>query len=249
VTEERRIAGTGSPETATRSLAVRLRGAIGFALGGDAPEDDTALAWGFLGLPFVGFALGSAVRAVVALLAGAASPLALAAVGALGLWLGGGRRQAGAALADRGRAATLFAALALLAVETALLAVLGASGSLALPLAAMLGRWAFVILAYGSTPRPGDALATRLVRAASFREFGIASVTAMAVTLLLIDAIGLLLLFAIASGTIALRIAVHARAGGVSRASLGAAAVLGEVATLACCALVASWHAAMSAGR
>jgi hypothetical protein len=67
----------------------------------------------------------------------------------------------------------------------------------------------------------------------------------MAITLLLVDAVGLLLLFAIATVTIALRIGVHARHGGVSRPALGAALVLGELATLACCAVVASVSGAM----
>jgi hypothetical protein len=109
----------------------------------------------------------------------------------------------------------------------------------------MLGRWALVIVAYGSMPLAGDPLAARLVRAARFREFGIASVSAMAATLLLIDAIGLLLLFAVATGALALRIAVHSRSGGVSRPAIAAAPLLGEITTLLCCALVASAHQAV----
>jgi len=163
----------------------------------------------------------------------------------MGLWLGGSRAFAGAACAERSRATARAVRLAVLAAETALLYALGPAGSLALALAGMLGRWALVVLAYGSTPMRGDALAARVVRAASFREFGIASVTAMAITLLLVDAVGLLLLFAIATVTIALRIGVHARHGGVSRPALGAALVLGELATLACCAVVASVSEAM----
>jgi hypothetical protein len=245
---ETRIAEAEPPEAVGRGLGSRLRAALGFAFGGAAPADDTALAWACLALPLVGFALGSAVRAAVVALAGTAAPLAvLGLTGALGLWLGGGLRFATAALAPWGRAAALLGAALLLAVETALLSALGAAGSLALPLAAMLGRWAFVVVAYGSTPAPGDALAARLVRAVSFREFGIASVTAMAVALLLIDAVGLLLLFAIAVGAIALRISVHARRGGISRPALGAAAVVGELTALACCAVVASLHAAVFA--
>lgn len=156
-------------------------------------------------------------------------PLGCAGIAAFGLWLLGGRRFALAAASPFGRPLASLAALTVLGVELLSFAVLGSSASLALPLAGLLGRWALVVLAYGSQAAPGDPLAPRLVRQVGFNQFAVASVSAMALTLLLVDAIGLVLLFAIATQTILLRIAVHARCGGITRSALGASAVLGEL--------------------
>jgi len=73
-------------------------------------------------------------------------------------------------------------------------------------------------------------------RAMQFREFGLASVSAMALTLILANAIGLVLILWTATQTILVRIVVHARDRGVSEPSLAAGADLAELSTLLLCA-------------
>lgn len=108
--------------------------------------------------------------------------------------------------------------------------------SLSLPLAMMLGRWAFVVQAYGSQSARSSGVGAVFPRAMQFREFGLASVSAMALTLILANAIGLVLILWTATQTIAVRIFTHHRAGGVGERSLAAGAELAEVSTLLLCA-------------
>jgi hypothetical protein len=236
---------TQPAEPTTTSAFARARDAVVFALGGRAPADDVALAWAGTALPVIAFVVGLVLRSVVTSLQGSAPPWTIAVVAALGLWLTGGLGHVRAACERRGAAVTALAAISLLAVEVALFAALGRRGTFAIPLAALLGRWGFVILAYGSQAAPGDPLAPRLVKQLGFNQFAVASVSAMALTLLLVDAIGLVLLFAVAAQTIGLRIAVHTRRGGISRPSLGVAAVAGELTTLLASVALASLHAAI----
>ena len=244
---EARATASGGPEPSPRGWVDRAAGADGFALRGAAPADDVALAWAGLALPLLGFGVGLGVRALVVALEGSATPFALAGVAASGLWLLGGRGFARTATAGFGRAVAAAAALLLLGVELALFSLLGSSGTLAMPLAGLLGRWALVVLAYGSQPAPGDDVATRLVKQLGFNQFAVASVSAMALTLLLVDAIGLLLLFAVATQTIALRIVAHSRRGGVTRSVLGAGAALGELTTLMLSAALVGLRSALLA--
>lgn len=108
--------------------------------------------------------------------------------------------------------------------------------SLSLPLAMMLGRWAFVIQAYGSQSARADGVGAVFPRAMQFREFSLASVSSMALTLILANAIGLVLILWTATQTILVRIFTHQRAGGVGERSLAAGAELAEVSTLLLCA-------------
>jgi hypothetical protein len=139
---------------------------------------------------------------------------------------------------------TAVLAVLLAAKALAVFALAGRGLALALMLAVMLGRWAIVVQAYGSIARAGDDFARGLVEGMKFREFGIASVTAMAITLVLADAVGLVLLLAIAAQTVVVRIAAHRFAGGVSRTSLLAGEDLGETAALLWCAALATFLAA-----
>ncbi|MBM4268841.1 MAG: hypothetical protein FJ144_19870 [Deltaproteobacteria bacterium] len=184
----------------------------------------------------------------------------------LGLALGGiaalAAREGAALVPDGGGAAVGLAALVLLVRAAPLRAVARGAGALAavallalelgalwvvvpsalgpsLALAGMLGRWAFVVQAYGSTPARPDGIGAAFTRAMQFREFGLASVSAMALTLLLADAVGLVLLLWTATQTIALRILVHGRKGGVGETSLAAGAALAEASTLLLCAALA----------
>ncbi|MFM8410672.1 MAG: hypothetical protein ACKOCT_10375 [Alphaproteobacteria bacterium] len=134
--------------------------------------------------------------------------------------------------------ASLAVAFLLVAKALAIAALHGRALGIALVLAGILGRWAQVVQAYGSIPRPGDSFAEALCRGCAFREFGIASVSAMLLVLALANAVGLVLLFAVAAGTIALRILAHRR-GGPSRTSIEAGGELAETTTLLLAALLA----------
>ena len=135
-------------------------------------------------------------------------------------------------------AGSLATALLLVAKALAVAALAGRALGIAVVLAVLLGRWALVVQAYGSIPRPGDRFAATLCRGCTFREFGNASVSAMAMTLALANAVGLGLLFAVAAQTIGLRILAHRR-GGASRVSIEAGGELAETTVLVLCALLA----------
>ena len=124
-------------------------------------------------------------------------------------------------------------------VKGAALAVLGGSTlALAVVLAVVLGRWAMAVHAYGSIAAQPDDLAGAFVKQLQFNQFAVASVTAMAVTLAASNAMGVLLLFGVASVTIAFRIAVHGWLGGVTPATIRTAGELAETTALGLCALL-----------
>ena len=110
---------------------------------------------------------------------------------------------------------------------------------LSLPLAVMLGRWAFVVQAYGSQSGEESGAGAIFPRAMEFREFSFASVFAMATCLVLADAIGLIFLLWTAVQTVVVRIAVHRWCGGVTRHTLAAGAELAETAALLLAAALA----------
>ncbi len=134
---------------------------------------------------------------------------------------------------------TVGLALVLAAKALAVVALADRGLGLALLLAVMLGRWAVVVQTYGSMAAPGDGFTGVLVRRIEFREFGTASVMAMALTLMLANAVGLVLLFAVAGVSIAARILAHRVAGGVTRTSVAAGGELAETAALLACAALA----------
>lgn len=116
-------------------------------------------------------------------------------------------------------------------------ALSGGTLALAVVLAVVLGRWAMAVHAYGSIAARDDLAAT-FVKGLQFNQFAVASVTAMAVTLAASNAMGVLLLFGVASVTIAFRIAVHGWLGGVTPATIRAAGEIAETTALALCALL-----------
>lgn len=217
--------------------------------------DPDRVARGGAFFPLLGLGLGAA--AALALLAAEAwlprpvfAPtavvvLALTSRGAFPLALG---RIAGVALArSRDPLAALDARGPGAAGAAALLLVLGAKGAalatlgggtlgLAVVLAVVLGRWAIVVQAYGSLAARPDGLAAAFVREMKFGQFGVASVSAMALTLVLSNAIGVLLLIGAATATVGLRVAVHRWLGGVAPATLDAAAEVAETVVLLLCA-------------
>ncbi len=223
--------GLGARLAELRAAALYLTGTPAAAL--DAGE----IARGTAFFPALGLVLGTLVAAPVLALEPLLPHPAVAAAALALLWAASRGRlpRALAQLAGRGALAVLLVVKA-----AALVTLSGGALALALLLAVTLGRWALVVQAYGSQAADGDAVAATLAREPKFREFGIASVTAMAATLALSNAIGVLLLVAVASATIGVRIAVHRRLGGVTETSLAAGGEIAETAALlVCAALVA----------
>ena len=241
---------------------VREVGAACAYLTGGEPRlsDESRVARGGAAFP----ALGLVLAAPAALAGWAIGPLVLPPVqGALGvllLWLASrgslplalGRvaRAAAEARDDRERALAIAdadaspgrAGVAVLVVDAlvkgaAFAALSGSTRALAVVLAVVLGRWAMAVHAYGSIAARDDLAAT-FVKGLQFNQFAVASVTAMAVTLAASNAMGVLLLFGVASVTIALRIAVHGWLGGVTPTTIRAAGELAETTALALCALL-----------
>lgn len=102
----------------------------------------------------------------------------------------------------------------------ALFAVPGGQAWLvALALAAGLGRWAVVVQCYGGRPASGPD-ASPLVGRARFREFGVASLSAIGGALVALDALGLLAVLASAATTVALRALAYRRGPGLTQARL-----------------------------
>jgi adenosylcobinamide-GDP ribazoletransferase len=187
--------------------------------------------------PLVGLALGAlaaaaamATASVAPALAGPAGVLALEALSRLGPR----RALAGVTRLGAPLAAALFAVKLAAAAGVPRPALASA-----LMLAAMLGRWAIVVLCYGGASldrEPGDELPGR----AAFGEFGWASLTAFAVTLSVAEAIGLVLLLVAALVTLAVRIVSHRRVGGVNGRIVRAAGEVVETAVLAALAILAA---------
>ena len=236
-----------------RALLHEAAAALSYLALGVAGGDTSAIARGGAFFPVLGLALGgvvvglvvgvgasgpgAAVLAVLGMIAvgGAALPRGLA--GSVGLWVSPPEALAAGAPTPFGHVVGALAALATTAIKVWALSVTPYEAlSLSLPLAMMLGRWAFVVQAYGSQSARAEGLGAVFPRAMEFREFSLASVSAMALTLILANAIGLVLILWTATQTILLRIAVHARAGGVGERSLLAGAELAEVSTLLLCA-------------
>src|SRR5262245_56305385 len=125
------------------------------------------------------------------------------------------------------------------AFKVAAVAVIPAAArTVALVLAAALGRWAVVVQFYGGRPASGGD-ATPLVGRARFREFGIASVTAIGGALVALDAVGLVAVVTSALATVALRTLAYRRAGGLGLAALDWTETVVEATTLAVVAAVA----------
>lgn len=190
--------------------------------------------------PLVGLAAG-ALAAAVAAAVGVWSPVAAGPAGilvlaALGRAEGPRGLAAAAALLGSGDAAAVRArlgarpgaggtvlALGALTARLAAAAVLPAPArTSALLLAPMLGAWAIVVQCYGGVPADAGRAAAALIGRARFQEFGWASVVALGVTLVLGEAIGLLLVVAAAMTTLLLRVLAHRRAGGLGGKLLAA---------------------------
>ena len=198
------------------ALARELGGAVALALGRADVVADRAvaerveeLAW----LPAVGLAVG----AIAGIVASAAPPPSAGLAGAVLLAAAHGRPRR-----------WLLRTGAALASAMALLSLTPAARMLALVVAPMLARWAVVVQCYGGRAAPDAAGIATLAGRARFREFGIASVTALGTTLVLLDAVGLAIAVACALATLAVRVLAYRRAAGLGDDALEATAVLVE---------------------
>jgi hypothetical protein len=112
-------------------------------------------------------------------------------------------------------------------------------------LAAALGRWAVVVQCYGGQPAAtGDT--SPLVGRARFREFGVASVTAIGGALVVLDALGLLAVLGAALATVILRTVAYRRGTGLGQTALERTESLVEAVVLA---VLAGVTAAMRINR
>ena len=193
----------------------------GLASGRALPDRVGALAF----LPIVGGAVGATAAAVAA--AGASLPLAAALVAVLVLEVAAGRH------ASRARAALAVAKV------IAVAAIPSTARTVPLVLAAVLGRWAVVVQCYGGRPASGGDVSP-LVGRARFREFGIASVTAIGGALVVLDALGLVAVVTAALATVLLRTLAYRRADGLGREALDWTESVVEATTLVVLAVVAT---------
>jgi len=204
------------------ALARELVGAGAFALGRPALVADwpaaervPALAW----LPAAGLMVGG-IAALVGRAADSLGPVPAALTSALVLAIAHGRPRRW----DIRLVAALVSAAALAGMAPP-------ARTLALVVAPMLARWAAVVQCYGGLPHPGSTGMALLAGRARFREFGIASVTALGTTLILLDAVGLAIAVACIVATLAIRVLAYRRAAGLGDGALEA--TLAVVETLA----------------
>lgn len=254
-------AGIPAASGALGELAREIRAALLYLTGREPrPDDRQRVARGGAAFPALGFVLAAPIALVLWALDPSVPPPARGLLGAALLWvasrgtlpraLGRVTQVATGALDDRTK---VLAALdpatpaapavgllaAVLLVKAASLTVLGGSTlGLAVVLAVVLGRWAMAVHVYGSLSAHPDDLAATFVRKLEFNQFAVASVTAMAVTLAFSNAMGVLLLFGVASVTIAFRIGVHGWLGGIVPPTIRAAGELAETTVLVLCALL-----------
>jgi adenosylcobinamide-GDP ribazoletransferase len=191
--------------TAVRSLTV-----LGTPPDVPAPTLVGALAF----YPAVGIALG----ALAACVAGAVASVAPAAGGAAGV--------AVLAALEGARGP-----LGLAAVASALLRP-GAPASALVHLRAEPPPSAIVVQCYGGVPQYARGPAARIIGRARFREFGAASVVALGVALAVGEPIGLVVVVAAALTTVGLRVHAHRRIGGMTGRLLGASRELVETVLL-----------------
>ncbi len=220
-------------------IAEELRAAIGDvsgvgAWGRDLPRE--AHVGGLIFHPILGAAVGAAAGAA-AQLASAAGTWAAAAAAVAVLAATSPARTFGPPRRSPGRLVGMLAGIAakLWAVAT----LPAAARTVALALAAMLGRWSIVVQCYGGTPVAAHGPAARIVGRARLREFGWASALAFGSAMAVLDAIGLLVLLVATLVTMALRVLAYRRAGGVSGATLGVSAEVVETLALVVLAAVA----------
>ncbi len=142
-----------------------------------------------------------------------------------------------AAPLSRSPLAVVVTTIALLLLSIWIVQRIDGGRFVALLFAPMLGRCAMVVMATGSREARDDDRQLKFSRELTFREFGIASTAAFALVFTTTNFLGLLLVLVTGIATIALRLILHWRLGGVDRASLHGC---GEFVQLAVLGLMAA---------
>jgi adenosylcobinamide-GDP ribazoletransferase len=217
------------------------------------PFSETVLGRAGAFFPLVGLLLGAAVwgldRGLRPLLPAALSSVVLVATLAVlsrgfhldgladsadGL-LGSGERQRSLEIMQDSAIGT-FGALALIAVllikVRSLDLLQGGYRGAALLLGPMLSRWACVVMAYASRPARAEGLGAMFVKGTQFREFGLASVFALALVFSLMEILGLVVFVPLAGLIVGFTLYCNHRLGGVTGDTLGALGELVETAVL-----------------
>ena len=122
-------------------------------------------------------------------------------------------------------ATTVIEALALVAAAPAV-------RTMAVVVAPMLVRWACVVQCYGGAPSGAVTGLATFAGRARFREFAIASLTALGTSLVMLDAVGLAVAVACALVTMTVRVVAYRRAGGIGDEALDATSALVETSAL-----------------
>ncbi len=97
-----------------------------------------------------------------------------------------------------------------------------AARPVALLFAPMLASWAVVVLAVGA--RDAETPGRKFNTAINFREFAVTSVFAFVVVFTIAEALGIVVVLAVAAATLMLRLVAHRRYGGVGEQVLSASA-------------------------
>lgn len=114
----------------------------------------------------------------------------------------------------------------LFALMVSILASVEGGRAVILLFAPMLAGCAMVVIATGSRESRRDDRQVKFSPDLSFREFGLASTIAFAIVFLATNFLGLILVLLTGATTIALRLLLHWRLGGVDRASLHASGAI-----------------------
>lgn len=197
--------------------------------------------------PAIGLLLGAAMLAVDELVrrrlgvaAASIGVVVLHATATRGRSLGGLAATLCRLTAPRRRPAPLVvgaAAIAIAAGASWLLARVDGGRGAVLLFSPMLAGCAMVVLATGSRQARADGRQMKFSRDLTFREFGTASTLSFALVFLSTNFLGLLLVLVTGVATIAVRLLLHWRLGGVDRASLWGT---GEVVQISLFALMAT---------
>jgi cobalamin synthase len=103
--------------------------------------------------------------------------------------------------------------------------------------APLFGRWAMVVLAFGSRAARSDGRRTKFAKGVTFEEFGWASTATLAIVFWGTGLLGILLLVCAAIPIVGLRVWLHWRLDGITAASMGAACAVAEIVPLLVLAL------------
>jgi adenosylcobinamide-GDP ribazoletransferase len=139
-----------------------------------------------------------------------------------------GLRQSQGPLSTQAMVGTIAAWLALVAC----LLTVDRWRPIGLVCAPLFGRWAMVVLAFGSRAARSDGKRTKFAKGVTFEEFGWASTCTLALVFWGTGLLGILLLVCAAIPIVGLRVWLHWRLDGITASSMGAACAIAEIVPL-----------------